>query len=272
MAKPRTYTEDLLWQRMIREGMIAGSPVHYLQETGSTNTIALERLEKVEPRTVVVAEYQSQGRGRLGRKWESPTGTGLYFSLILQPQLAVADLPKITLAAGVATARGIEKATGIAPQLKWPNDILVGGGKVGGILTESGPLRAGGQTRVVVGIGINVSTGCGQFAPEIRQPAISLQQFASRRIDRGPLLEAILAAVKDYIDRLEKGRFADILARWKSLDAFHGQRLSWVDIKGTVVSGISLGPDENGILHILDDHGQVHEILSGDVTLAPNSK
>jgi BirA family biotin operon repressor/biotin-[acetyl-CoA-carboxylase] ligase len=260
---------DPLWQSMRDDGGIAGHPVRFLAATDSTNTVAMALArEGAPPGTLVVAEGQSAGRGRLARQWLSPPGRGLYVSFILRPTLELADLPKITLAAGVALCRAVVRATNVGVRLKWPNDLLLHGKKCGGILAETSGLVGDGPMAVILGIGINVNTPQAFFPAELNDKATSLAATAGREFMRGPLLLALVEEVDDVVRLLEKGGFAEILAAWRQHDGLTDQRLTWITPQGAVVTGISLGPDEDGRLHIRDDAGTVHEVLSGDLTLA----
>ncbi len=261
---------DNLWQTMILTGELNRHPVHFFTDTGSTNDLALALSNTgADAGTLVVADSQSAGRGRLeGRAWLSPPGTGLYFSLILRPRLSPADFPKLTLAAGLALCKGLENHTRCQPGLKWPNDLFLHGKKCGGILTETQAVAGAGQTAVVIGIGLNVNTPPEAFAGELRAKATSLLAEIGVTYERGPLLAAILAELDLVVARLEQGDFPTILAEWRQRDIHAGLQVSWVNTQGRIVTGISLGPDEEGFLHIRDALGQVHSVISGDITLA----
>jgi BirA family transcriptional regulator, biotin operon repressor / biotin---[acetyl-CoA-carboxylase] ligase len=258
---------DPLWQKLAA-GSFAGRPARLLASTGSTNSdaLALGR-QGGAAGTLVVAETQNGGRGRLGRHWLSPPGAGLYFSLILRPRLAPADFPKITLAAGLAVCQAVEAETGLAPAIKWPNDLLLAGRKFCGILTEGEPLAAAGPL-AVLGIGLNVSTTPAAFPDELRASATSLLAHSGKLYARGALLAAILTRLTATLSRLEEGDFPQILAEWRRRDALAGHRLTWLTPTGSVVTGIALGPDGEGTLHLRDDAGRMHEVLSGDLRLA----
>ena len=258
---------DKLWQEIKISQHLADRPVRLLQQTESTNTLALEMAEAGAPSgTLVIAETQSKGRGRLGKSWLSPPGSGLYFSLLIRPDLQFAEIPRLTLAAGVAVCRAVSRYCAILPRLKWPNDILIGKRKCGGILTEAEIV--GPEALVVIGIGLNISTPQAAFPAELRDRATSLQHHVSRPVVRGELLAVMLTEIEQIVLRLEQGEFSKILKEWRELDATRGQLLTWVAVSGKVVEGISLGPDDEGRLHIRDSNGEVHEILSGDVQLA----
>jgi len=261
---------DDLWQTMIRTGELGRHPVQFFDCTGSTNDLALALSDTGAPDgTLIVADSQNAGRGRLeGRAWHSPPGTGLYFSLILRPRLAPADFPKLTLAAGLALCKGLESHAQCQPGLKWPNDLFLHGKKCGGILTETQALAGAGQTAVVIGIGLNVNTPPEEFSGELRAKATSLLAETGTPYDRGPLLAALLAELDLVVARLEKEDFPGILAEWRQRDIHAGLQVSWLNTQGRVVTGISLGPDEEGFLHIRDAQGQSHSVVSGDISLA----
>lgn len=258
-------TKEQTWEEMIATGRLGMIPVHFRAETISTNDDALS-LREAQAGTLVVAERQSGGRGRLGREWLSPPGVGLYFSLILRPLLAPADLPKLTLGAGLAASRAVESVTGLRPLLKWPNDLWLDNKKIGGILAET---RIGQDGPVVVlGIGLNVTTSPESFPPELRTKVSSLLIHSGRKFARSALLAALWDEIMAMAARLEREGFAGILADWREHDATRGQELIWVTQGGQVVRGLSLGPDEEGLLRIRDAAGQIHEVLSGDISLA----
>jgi BirA family biotin operon repressor/biotin-[acetyl-CoA-carboxylase] ligase len=261
---------DDLWQTMIRTGALGRHPVQFFDCTGSTNDLALALSNTGAPDgTLVVADSQSAGRGRLeGRIWHSPPGTGLYFSLVLRPRLAPADFPKLTLAAGLALCKALENHAQCQSGLKWPNDLFLHGKKCGGILTETQAVAGAGQTAVVIGIGLNVNTPAEAFAGKLRAKATSLLAETCAAHERGALLAAILAELDLVVDRLEQGDFPGILAEWRQRDIHAGQQVSWLNTQGRIITGTSLGPDEEGFLHLRDTQGQVHSVISGDISLA----
>jgi len=263
-----TSPADILWQQMKDTGLLDSRPVVFLEETESTNSVAMDLGRKgASPGTVVVAEGQTAGRGRLSRKWISPTGSGLYFSLILRPRLDLEDLPKITIAAGVAICMALEQETSSVPKIKWPNDILFNGKKCGGILAEADYLASPDSPLVVLGVGINISTPLSAFPPDLRGKVTSLAAVAGIGFSRGKILQTILQSLDEELTLLEGGGFQGILAAWRTRDAIGKARLTWVTQTGRAVNGISLGPDERGILHIRDESGDIHEVISGDINL-----
>ena len=178
-----------------------GREYRFVERCASTQRLLAEN----DPEgAVVVADEQTEGRGRLGRRWLAPPGTSLLCSILLRPQVDSARLPELSLVAGRACAEAIAEVTGLDTRVKFPNDVLVHGRKVAGILAEAS------EGRVVLGIGVNVSQQPGQFPAEARTPATSLVLETGRAIDRGDLLVALL-------DHLEK-RYEDWLGRAGAVD------------------------------------------------------
>lgn len=247
---------------------LAGRPLHLLEQTESTNKVAMEMARDEAPAgTLVVAESQTGGRGRLGKTWLSPPGTGLYFSMILRPGLEPAVMPRLTLGAGLAVCRAIDLVCKIEPMIKWPNDILLADKKCGGILTET-ELPGKQSPRIVLGIGLNISTPAQAFPPDLRERATSLQDHVDMPVVRGELLSVMVDEIEKIISRLENEDFSAILDAWRKRDASKDREMTWVATSGRTVKGVSLGPDSEGQLHIRDHAGNVHEILSGDIRLA----
>lgn len=258
---------DSAWEVMVASGRLGDRLVNFLAVAASTNDESLALARGGAPSgTMVVAERQSGGRGRLGREWLSPPGVGLYCSLVLRPQLEPADLPKLTLGAGLAASRAVETVTGLRPRLKWPNDLWLNEKKVGGILAEARFDQA--SPVVVLGIGLNVNTGAALFPPELREKVTSLLLHSGREFVRSALLAALADEVMAMAARLEREGFAGILADWRERDATLGRELAWLSQSGQVVRGRSLGPDDDGLLRIRDGAGRVHEVISGDISLA----
>ena len=252
--------------------MTAAREIIRLDVAESTNSLALEAGEKgAASGTVFVADSQARGRGRLNRSWLSPSGMGLYFSVLLRPEVAAEDLPKITLAAGLGICKTVEAIYGLSPQIKWPNDLLLSGKKFGGILTETGSLQgisAGAPPVVVIGVGMNLFPPEGGFPPELRDRATSLALHVNREISADVLLAAGVEAIEKVVARLEKGDFPEIIREWKQRDASRGKILTWITPLGKKVTGVSLGPDEHGMLRIRDKGGEIHTVISGDLKLA----
>ena len=255
-----------------RFGRLA-SQVLFFHEIDSTNNVATSlALGGPCEGAVVLAGAQTAGRGRRGRSWFSPPGSGLYVSVVLEPARATDGeraTALLTLAAGVALAEGIERATGFAPAIKWPNDLVVERRKIAGILAEglAKPSRAGAGgahvAAVVLGYGINVSTSA--FPPELSDRASSLEGELGRAIDRAQLCaESIAALAARYAD-LRAGRFDAILDAWRDrAPASRGARVRWEAPDGTR-SGITAGVDEMGAL-LVRSGGAIERLVAGEIT------
>lgn len=242
--------------------------LEWLPETGSTNSEALRRAHEGAPDwTVIAADRQTAGRGRLARAWHSPPGSGLYCTVIVRPRIAPAELSFITLAAGVAVCLAIESACDLKATIKWPNDILIDGRKVAGILTES-DLTRGNTPTVLIGIGINVTHAESDFPPDVLARATSLFLASGSLFSRKEILAAIIPQLKKMITGLEEGRKAEVLACWRERDALLGKSLTWVTVGDKAISGQALGIDELGLYHIRDAAGMTHQVLSGDLSLS----
>jgi BirA family biotin operon repressor/biotin-[acetyl-CoA-carboxylase] ligase len=221
----------------------------------STNTLALGLAEHgADEGSIVAADMQTAGRGRLGRGWASPAGAGIYASVVLRPSLRI--VPLMTMAAGVAIAEGIAAATGLQATLKWPNDLYAGGRKLGGILAE------GGSKHVVVGFGINVLQA--SMPTDVALRATSIARELGREVDRGLVLAECLAAMWRRYQDLEEHREAGVLNAWRSGAApMMGKAIEW-DHEGTTESGRAVGIDEAGAL-LMDTGGGIIRIVSGEV-------
>jgi BirA family transcriptional regulator, biotin operon repressor / biotin---[acetyl-CoA-carboxylase] ligase len=212
-------------------------------------------------RTVVVAEAQSAGRGRRGRTWQDEPGASLLTSIILRPSLPPARLPMLSLVAGIAVAEALEKVTGLAPRLKWPNDVLVDGRKLAGILLESrlGTTSRNGHTAPLVVLGIGVNLAQRAFAAELADRATSVFLAGGRRVEPDGLLGPLLETLDVWRARLETEGGAPIRERWRSLADTLGRRVS---IDGVV--GIAADLDEDGALIVVDGSTR-HRVMAGEV-------
>jgi len=235
----------------------------------STNKTAFALAEKGAGHGEIIrADIQTEGRGRLGKSWESPSGKGLYFSIILRPdKLAGADYPKITLTAGLAVANVLAKIPPLKPVLKWPNDVYLAGKKCCGILAESSLGGATDQKFAILGIGINVLTERNDFPEGVRDTATSLFIETGKEVDLERLLVELYGECITQTARLEEEGFDGILAEWREKDMLFGRYLEWVTNEGEIVLGKSEGPDAGGGLKVRDKNGRLHEVISGDISL-----
>lgn len=233
--------------------------LHHFPTLGSTSSHALDLARQGAAQgTVVLADRQSGGRGRNGRQFCSPLG-GLYFSLILRPELEPADFPLLTLAAGVGLAHSLQRMTGVQPLLKWPNDLYYADRKLGGILTESGPLRAGLPEFVVVGVGINVNSQPEDFPPELRGKIVNLAEAGAAAVSPAGLLPGLVDELLAATERLQADKAA-LLAEWRQRDYLLGRPLEY----GTIPA-VGAGLAEDGRYVVIDRSGGEHRVTAGDV-------
>jgi BirA family biotin operon repressor/biotin-[acetyl-CoA-carboxylase] ligase len=249
-----------------RERGAFGARLQYFHETGSTNDLAAAAAERGESEgTTFVAGAQTAGRGRRGREWFSPPGSGLYLSTIVR---RASLAPWLTLAGGVAVAEGIRTASGLPVQIKWPNDIVAVGGagfparrKIAGILAEasSGP---DGVQHVILGIGINV--GPASFPPELSDRAGSIETELGRAVDAGAVLAQVLAALNRALSEVEHAGPPSLFTRWLELaPSAYGERIEWDGPRG-VRNGVSAGLAEDGALLARTPDG-LARIIAGEV-------
>ncbi len=242
-----------------RVGPFARRVLWYADVT-STNDVAMGFAERgVQEGCVVVADAQSAGRGRHGRTWVSPPGAGLYVSVVLRPQPRV--IPLLTLAAGVALADGIGDATGLAVQLKWPNDVYVGGRKLAGILAEAG-VSSAAEPYVVLGFGINVLPAA--YPADVAGRATSLEAELGRPADRGLVLASCLAALASRYQMLRDGERSAVIADWRTrARPLLGRAVEWDATEG-VRRGVAEDVDDRGALLVRTPDGPAR-IVSGEV-------
>jgi BirA family biotin operon repressor/biotin-[acetyl-CoA-carboxylase] ligase len=234
--------------------------VRWQVSVASTMDVASLLAHDGAPHGVVVgAEEQSSGRGRRGTTWASPPGAGLYFSFIARPGASrqeAARLSVLTLAAGVAVRDGVHAATGLAADLKWPNDLIVGPRKLAGILAE-GVAIGTSQQSVVIGVGVNVQDAA--YPPDVRARATSIEGELGRPADRGQVLAGILVAMWDRLALLDQ-KPGDILQAWRAASPNAvGTRVEWDGKHGTTA-----GIDEGGALLVTTSAG-VERIIAGEL-------
>jgi BirA family biotin operon repressor/biotin-[acetyl-CoA-carboxylase] ligase len=234
---------------------VAAPALVRLGRVDSTQTVAFAlAADGAADRTVVVAQAQTAGRGRHGRLWLDEPGASLLTSIILRPRLEPARLPTLSLAAGVAVVEALERVTGLKPRLKWPNDVLVDGRKLAGILLES---RIGPSPLVVLGIGVNLAQRV--FPADLADRATSVRLATGRRVDADALLTALLESLDAWRTRLETEGWAPIRERWRALTETLGRRVS---IDG--VEGVAVDVDEDGALIVAE--GDVRRrVVAGEV-------
>ncbi|TVP82189.1 MAG: biotin--[acetyl-CoA-carboxylase] ligase [Alkalicoccus sp.] len=239
--------------------------INFYRELPSTQPEAQRLfLEGAGEGTVVIADSQTSGRGRLGREWQSGEGKGLAMSIILTPGIPPYKAPQLTLAAAVSIVKAVNKMTGIDMEIKWPNDLLVDGRKVCGILTEmqSDP----DQVRsVIVGIGLNVKKD--NFSGGLENTAVTLEEAAGREVDRADVAAAILMQfASDYKLFLDKG-FKGLKKDWETHTCTLG-RFVRVEQNGVYFTGKAESVDDQGVLQVRTEDGILHPVVSGDIELS----
>jgi BirA family biotin operon repressor/biotin-[acetyl-CoA-carboxylase] ligase len=258
------HADDLLSR--LGETKTVGRDIRVFEETTSTNDVA-EKLARdgVKEGVTVFAEAQTRGRGRLGRKWLSPKGKGLWFSVLLRPKLRPEAATQLNIATATALARAIRSQADLRAEIKWPNDILVRGRKVAGILTE---LSAELDTvrHVVVGIGVDVNLGPSDFPSTLVGLATSLRMELGRPLDRAALAAAILRELDQDYARVAGGGFEGVADEWEAQCATLGHEIT-IQVGERRLQGRAESLDASGALLLRTHHGHLERISGGDVTL-----
>jgi BirA family biotin operon repressor/biotin-[acetyl-CoA-carboxylase] ligase len=262
-----TSVPDILRRSDIEQKLktkIIGKDIHLLSEVASTNTLAMEMASKGAPEgTVVIAETQTGGKGRLGRKWISPRGN-LYLSVILRPDIPTHKAPLITLMGAVALASVIRTQCKVQATIKWPNDILISGKKVAGLLTEMSaePDRI---KHIALGIGVDVNMALDELPSDIRALTTTLACEAGEKIDRTSLLRQLFIDLDHWYQIFLKSH-ASVLMEWEKLNMTVGNRVA-VGGLGETLEGLAQGIDSEGRLIIRLDDGAIRTVAAGDVTI-----
>ena len=242
-----------------------GCRIVYMERADSTSDTARELARRgAREGTLVVTEEQTAGRGRRGRTWHCPFGRGLLFSLVLRPMVRPACAPQVTMVAAVALARAVEKVTGLAPGIKWPNDLLWQERKVGGILCEM-VAEAERVAFVVLGIGLNANTPAGNFPPELAGKASSLREATGKRVDRAALARAVLEEVERAYAAFGRDGMAAVREEWLARNVTVGRRVSLATVRERL-TGTAVGLGEDGQL-LVETAGGIRAFAAGEVTL-----
>jgi BirA family biotin operon repressor/biotin-[acetyl-CoA-carboxylase] ligase len=244
-----------------------GREILFFDRVDSTNNLGRDyALQEAEEGLVILAESQAQGKGRLGRVWDSPPGVNLYISVILRPTLPPAVAPQITLLAGVAGAKALARASGLETRIKWPNDIFIRGKKVAGILAEM-EMKGPKIRFVILGVGVNVNWEMAEVSPDLQGSATSLRVEGGRKFSRALIAAELLGELeREYELFLQEGFSPRLRGEWN--------RLSWVNQKWATVkvmnqefSGQVLGLDTDGALLLVDPQGKRQRLIAGDISL-----
>lgn len=242
-----------------------GNRLEYFDETDSTNTRARKFAEDGAVHgTLVVADSQSAGKGRRGRLWTSPRGVGIWMSMVLRPAISPSRASMLTLIAGMAVAKGVTESTGLNAMIKWPNDAVLEGRKICGILTEMSTedecIRY-----VITGIGINVNID--EFPKEIRETATSLKLVLGRNVRRSPVIRAVAEAFETYYDIfMETCDMSKLKEEYNQRLANTGREVMVLDPRGQY-EGTALGIDDEGCLLVRKTDGTVVSVISGEVSV-----
>jgi BirA family biotin operon repressor/biotin-[acetyl-CoA-carboxylase] ligase len=258
---------DVLMPESIQTGLkcrLVGSQVRCFDETDSTNLQACRLGDEGEADgLVVIADRQSSGKGRLGRQWESPAGVNLYASILLRPPILPFEAPKLTFLSAVAVCRAITICAGLQPTVKWPNDILLGGAKVAGLLNEMSS-ETDQVHYVVLGIGVNLNMRADQFPADLRYPATSLAMVTGQPVSRLDFTRTLLQEIDAlYLAYLEQGS-APIMSAWTELCDLTGKSVQ-VDCNDLRIEGTMIGLAEDGALLVRDKAGKIESVYAGDV-------
>ncbi len=259
------HQPNVLTESEIKAGLATrylGMNVHYEKSVNSTQEIAHRISREGAPEgTIVVADEQVAGKGRLGREWFSPIGTGIWMSMILKPKIPPQQAPQLTLLTAVAVIRGIKAATGIQCDIKWPNDILLNGKKLVGILTE---MQADPDQihSVIIGTGINVNET--DFPEEIKEIATSLKIEKDEEINRATVIKRILEHFEELYELFLEEGFLPIKKMWEDHAITVGREITARTTTKTL-HGFACGITDDGVLLLKDETGEIHKIYSADI-------
>jgi BirA family biotin operon repressor/biotin-[acetyl-CoA-carboxylase] ligase len=259
---PDILTPDMLRQRL--KGSLFGKRIHHFLKVDSTNHVAMELGHAGEPEgAVVLAEEQTAGRGRAGHAWHSERATGIYATVLLRPHLAPVQAPLLTMMAGLSAHAAIEAQTGLKVDLKWPNDLLIRGKKVGGILTEMHAEPA--QIRfVIVGIGLNVNQE--KFPAELSAIAASLRLETGKPQSRLELLVRLLREFESDYNRFLTEGAESVTKRFVTISSYAQAKRVRVSNGKESFAGVTAGLGPEGLLLVKRDGGQIVTVIAGEVS------
>jgi len=245
-----------------------GRSVHHYRTVVSTNSVCWELAARCESEgTVVIADEQTGGRGRSGRSWHSPPGLGVWASILLAPGVPPGRVAPLSIVTAISAAEALGDSTGVRAGIKWPNDIVAGGRKLGGVLVESGETVGDPIETAVVGIGIDVGQEPGDFPPELRETATSVRMLTGEPADRDGILAAFLTQFEDDYRTFVVEGFQSMRERWRGLSTTLGRDIR-IESAGTTREGRVVDISPEGAL-VIEDDGCLVEIWHGDVTLPP---
>ncbi len=250
-----------LWQHLLTTRALGRAVSHYEHTLTSTNQVLKDMAKAAAPHgSLCLCECQSAGRGRLDRSWSSPEGQGVWLSVLLRPKMKPEQAPLITFACALAMARAVRRVTGLNAQIKWPNDLVLEGRKLCGILLEMG-FDASGMY-VVAGTGLNVRRDA--YPQELRNRAIAIEECAALP-DRGEIIAAYLEELEKAMDALEQEGFAGIAADYRAMSITLGSRVQVIGAE--VFTGTAQAIGEDGSLLVQREDGTLQRVLAGDVSV-----
>ncbi len=263
LVKAEVYGESELRSRI--RTVWAGSELHFYRITGSTNLLAKQAGEEDAPHgALFVADEQTAGRGRRGRSWQSPPGANIYFTILLRPDFAPDQASMLTLVMAHSVACAIHRLTGLEPSIKWPNDVLLEGKKVCGILTEMSVEREYIHY-VVCGVGINVVSQ--DFPEGIREHAIAVEEVYGQAVSKGALLQYVMEDFeRDYDAFVAAGDLTPLLESYNGMLVNRDRRVRVLDPKGEW-EGIARGINAGGELLVEGIEGGIQNIFAGEVSV-----
>ncbi|WP_335869692.1 biotin--[acetyl-CoA-carboxylase] ligase [Bacillus sp. 2205SS5-2] len=264
LQAPDKVSEDELLMGLATEKL--GRVIHYNDSVESTQKLAHILVHDHVPEgTIVIAEEQTAGRGRLMRKWDSPKYTGIWMSVILRPNLPPQKAPQFTLISAVAVVQAIRELTDVEAEIKWPNDLLINGKKITGILTElvaeSDKINA-----VIIGIGINVNQQVESFSEEIKDVATSIRLEGGKPVSRAALVQQILLKLEKYYSLYMREGFYPIKLLWESYAISIGKDIMARTMNETIY-GKAMGITDEGVLLVREESGEIREIYSADIQI-----
>jgi BirA family transcriptional regulator, biotin operon repressor / biotin---[acetyl-CoA-carboxylase] ligase len=264
VSRPDIMSADIIQHNLKTDNI--GQHIKHYHSVETTQTIAYQLAQEgAMEGTVVIAEQQTNGKGRLDRSWHSPVGSGLWMSIILRPNLPPQHAPQLTLLAAVAIVRAIESELDITCKIKWPNDILLNGKKAVGILTEL-HAEADRINSVIVGIGINVNMKSDDIPNDLVDKATSLAIEAGQDVNRASLAQAIFVSLEKIYGEYLKHGFTFIKLLWESYSVSIGKEIVARTLHG-VIKGYAKGITDEGVLMIEQDNGEIKYIHSADIDL-----
>ena len=243
---------------------VIGREIIYVEETESTNNDAFDLATKgVDEGWVVIAGRQLGGKGRRGKIWSSPGGQNIYLSVVLRPEVSSKRASLLNILAAVSVAETIDDYVPKGVSVKWPNDVLVNGKKISGILLEMGS-EGGSKNFYIIGVGININCSKGDLPEEVSDIATSLYIELGSEVDVKEFLYKLFHRMDNWYGKYTSLEFGDIIDRFKNFCETIGRRIK-IEVGGGDISGVAIGIDSNGFLIIEDDDGDIHKAVSGDL-------